>query len=696
MRIIRSRFIHVLLLVLLLSPLHAATPYEKNYLTRLKDGWELFLEKNPEETFALVDKNSPADFTVTVPHTWNTELQRLKGKAAAPETYGCYRYLCTNLEPGRKYALHMKESPGTSSAFYINRKLLAQTGNPFAMLDKSYNQNPRHYNKSNSQAIPLYCEFTPDSKGQAEILVLVSNYYYRKGGLWDTVYLGKADSIWRYNILSLVFYCVVIGSLIFTGLLNLFQFALNKKRLEYFFLGIASFAFAVRIGTAGYCSLGIIFPALYAEFKVKLELLAIWLVPVSILQIIFQIYPSNKRTVVFKFLKEKYLRYTLITIALVMGILSLALPAYYSNRLVPYLQYVLIIFSIYVVVFSISNLIKKKRYSLYNFLSFFTIAIGGITDIIHSHSKETIPIPTLPFFILAFVIIQIIMLAAIQNDIAKETTKASDDLTKLNEAYLRFVPKEFLRLLNKESIIKTKLGDYSNIEMTIMFSKVSIVKTNKSALTKNSASAESTASALNVADAATTTSAASTINAENNQTEVSLDENFNIFGEYLKTVSPIIKKYDGFVSKFLSGGFMALFPNSDLDAVRAALEIKDCIKKLNESEICKNHTITPWLGIHYGKMIIGTIGEENRLDDTVISDTVNTSARIESVCEQMHKNIIISEAIHKHIPQEKLGNIKLSPLDVIYVKGKEKPLQLYEVSRKKQTANEGKKPEAEI
>lgn len=141
---------------------------------------------------------------------------------------------------------------------------------------------------------------------------------------------------------------------------------------------------------------------------------------------------------------------------------------------------------------------------------------------------------------------------------------------------------------------------------------------------------------------------------------------------------------------------MALFPNSDLDAVRAALEIKDCIKKLNESEICKNHTITPWLGIHYGKMIIGTIGEENRLDDTVISDTVNTSARIESVCEQMHKNIIISEAIHKHIPQEKLGNIKLSPLDVIYVKGKEKPLQLYEVSRKKQTANEGKKTEAEI
>lgn len=610
----------------------------------LGSGWELYLEKSPEQTFNLIDNNTPADFTVTVPHEWNLEIKRFG--ATSPNTYGCYRYVCSNLEPGTKYALHMKESPGTASAFYINRKIIIQTGNPFAMLEKDFQLDPWHYSPSKSQSIPLYCEFEPDSKGTAEIVVLVSNYYYRKGGLWDTVYLGKADDIWRYNILTLVFYCIVIGSLVFTGLLNLFQFALNKKRTEYFFLGLASFAFAVRIGTAGYCSLGILLPSLCAEIKIKLELLAIWLVPVSILQIVFLIYPSNNRTVVFNFLKEKYLRYFLHIITLSMGLLSLVLPAYYSNKFVPYLQDILIIYSLYVIIFSISNLIKRKRYSLYNFLSFFTIAIGGIIDIIHSNSKETIPIPTLPFFILVFVIIQIIMLAAIQNDIYKETIKASDDLSKLNESYLRFVPKEFLRLLNKESIIKTKLGDYSNIEMTIIFSKVSIVNTNSK--------------------------------------EVSLDENFNIFSEYLKTVSPVIKKYDGFVSKFLSGGFMALFPNSNLDAVRAALEIKDTIRKFNESEVCKNHTITPWLGIHFGKMIIGTIGEENRMDDTVISDTVNTAARIETVCEQIHKNIIISEAIYKRIPQEKLGKIQLTPLDVIYVKGKEKPLQLYEVHRKKQ------------
>ena len=147
----------------------------------------------------------------------------------------------------------MKESPGTSCAIYVNRKRIAQTGNPFLLLQKDFtaNYNPKKYNPSNSQSVPLYCEFTPNSKGNAEIVILVSNYYYRKGGLWDSVYVGKAETLWRYNVLTLVFFCVVIGSLVFTGLLNLFQFATNKKRTEYFFLGIASLAFALRIARIG-------------------------------------------------------------------------------------------------------------------------------------------------------------------------------------------------------------------------------------------------------------------------------------------------------------------------------------------------------------------------------------------------------------------------------------------------------------
>ena len=263
--------------------------------------------------------------------------------------------------------------------------------------------------------------------------------------------------------------------------------------------------------------------------------------------------------------------------------------------------------------------------------------LGALLDVIYSRQKDLFAFSFFPIFLVAFAIIQILMLAAIQKDIHNNTEKSTKELRRLNEAYLRFVPKEFLHLLNKDSILKTKLGDYSNIEMTIMFAKLNI---------------------------------------DGFENELSLEANFQIFNEYLKKVSPIIKKYDGFVSKFLSGGFMALFPHSEIDAVRAALEINDTTKKF-------------WMSIHYGRMIIGTIGEENRLDDTVISDTVNTAARIESVCEKLGKNIIVSQVLHKKLSTENTIQIELKELEAMYVKGKEKPLQLYELSRKnKKTTGE--------
>ena len=611
-----------------------------NDYLRLDGKWELFLQKTPEQTFSLVDSNSPADYMATVPGTWNEEVYHSGGKN--PATYGCYRYVCTGLDSSSKYAILAKESPGTSCAVYINRQLITQTGDPFVMLQPGYTFKPNAYNKSYSQSIPLYCEFNSNEKGEVEIIILVSNYYYRKGGLWDSVFFGKPKNIKRLNTVTLLFNSFVIGCLFFIGLLNLIQFFINKKKWEYFYLGIASIVFALRIGTAEFCSFALIFPSLSAEVKIKIEYLVLWIAPISILQMLFKIYPSKSRVIIFPWLKERYLRHCIILADLLLGLASLVLPAYYSNRLVNPLQIGMGVIAIYVVIFSFLNVIRHKKYSMYNTVSYSMLFLGAIIDIIYSKQKNLMPLSFFPFFLVLFAIIQILMLAAIQNDIYKDTVKSSNELERLNEAYLRFVPKEFLRLLNKDSINKTKLGDYSNIEMCIMFAKLNI---------------------------------------DHLENELSLEEHFLIFNEYLKQVSPIIKKYDGFVSKFLSGGFMALFPNSEIDAVRAALEINDCTKKFNSLEICNGNKLTSWMGIHYGRMIIGTIGEENRLDDTVISDTVNTAARIESVCERLNKNIVVSQILQKKIAMENTVQVEVNELEPLYVKGKEKPLQLYEVCR---------------
>ena len=130
---------------------------------------------------------------------------------------------------------------------------------------------------------------------------------------------------------------------------------------------------------------------------------------------------------------------------------------------------------------------------------------------------------------------------------------------------------------------------------------------------------------------------------------------------------------------------MALFPKKEIDAVLTALDIEQAVDDFNQKLYTKNHKIDVWMGIHYGKMIIGTIGEENRLDDTVISDTVNTSSRIETVCEKLEKTIIVSEEVVQKVQAAGTENspaaFKFEQLEAVQVKGKEKPLQIYEVNK---------------
>ena len=593
------------------------------------DNWQLFVQKSPEQVFELVDANGRADFENVSVGYWNKLLEEANLERPDKKNHGCYRTVVTGLDPSKKYEILQKDSPKTSCAVYVNRELVAQAGDPFELLKATPAKG------SHSSIQPLSFEFYPDSEGKVEIIFFISNYFYRKSGLNDTVFFGPAESFSNSSYITL--YSVICGALLFIGLLCLFQFIINHKRKEYLFLGLTAITLALRIATNGLSLLSIIIPGLSAEIKYKIEYLAMWVVPICVTQMLDTINPSKKLRPV---------KYSFIIAELVIGLVNICVSGYYTNRMVRVLQIAMIIVCAYVLGLSVYNLITKKRYAIFNAFSYLFVIIGAFIDVLISNGKGGFSVSLLPFFLVVFVLLQILMFVKIQNDIYLETVQTSTKLQRLNEAYLRFVPREFLKLLNKESVVKTGLGDYSNIEMCIMFSKVHI-------------------------------------NCPANH--VSLEEHFHIFDEYLKRVSPIIKDHNGFVSKFLSGGFMALFPKAEIDAVLTALEIEQAVEEFNQKLFTKNHKMDVWMGIHFGKMIIGTIGEENRLDDTVISDTVNTSSRIETVCEKLGKTIIVSEEVVQKVQTAGTENtpagFKFDRLEDVQVKGKEKPLQIYEVSR---------------
>ena len=123
---------------------------------------------------------------------------------------------------------------------------------------------------------------------------------------------------------------------------------------------------------------------------------------------------------------------------------------------------------------------------------------------------------------------------------------------------------------------------------------------------------------------------------------------------------------------------MALFPGSPDAAVRAVFEFEEFLKEFNARlESQGRKAIHIGSGIHTGDLILGTIGHDNRLETTVISDSVNTAARVEGLTKYYQARAICTEATLNQLSET--GDMPYRFLDVVKVKGKSKSFPVYEL-----------------
>jgi adenylate cyclase len=152
--------------------------------------------------------------------------------------------------------------------------------------------------------------------------------------------------------------------------------------------------------------------------------------------------------------------------------------------------------------------------------------------------------------------------------------------------------------------------------------------------------------------------------------------------EHLNMMVSVIFKYQGTLDKFVGDCVMAFWgaplwqPNHAELAARAALEMIEGLEKLNEKWQSEGRpTLHIGVGINTGEMLFGNIGSEQRMDFTVIGDSVNLGSRLESSTKELHASIVISEATYSEI--QPFANVR--PLGEIHVKGKEKGIVVYEL-----------------
>lgn len=175
----------------------------------------------------------------------------------------------------------------------------------------------------------------------------------------------------------------------------------------------------------------------------------------------------------------------------------------------------------------------------------------------------------------------------------------------------KFIPKQFFKFLGKNSIEELELGNQVKKTATTLFCDLK--------------------SATNISRT------------------LSLEENFNYINSYLKVVAPLVKRFDGFIDKYLGDGVLAVFskPQDAIECAHAIFRAID-IKNKSQKEL---PDIDARISVNTGEVIFGIVGDEDRKSPTIISDAVNLASKMEEINLYIGTKLLISKRSLNDLPQ---------------------------------------------
>ncbi|MEL6132966.1 MAG: ATP-binding protein, partial [Bacteroidota bacterium] len=183
--------------------------------------------------------------------------------------------------------------------------------------------------------------------------------------------------------------------------------------------------------------------------------------------------------------------------------------------------------------------------------------------------------------------------------------KTQIDLHQIFDIADRFIPNEFIRTLGRDRLTEVQLGDLVEREVSVIFTDIRSYTTLSEGM--------------------------------------SPEDNFRFIYGYTRRMGPVIQDNRGFVNQYLGDGIMAIFQYSPDDALNAMIGMQEELRAYNVERIGKGRPeIAVGMGLHTGPLIMGIIGDSRRTDAATISDTVNTSARMEGLTKSFGVRILIS------------------------------------------------------
>lgn len=605
----------------------------------LRGAWEFYWQqlKGPED-FAPQSrqrrvvatthaKDTPTNEWIQVPGSWNRVTR--DGQTLPGEGYATFRLRVRLPDVKQNLAFHIK-SQNTNFRVYVNEKLLGAQG---VVGTSAETAGPRR---------DFIRRLVPDLSGETRIIVQISNYHDRIGGFTAPMYIGNDQLLRSANRDLEVFLC---GGISIIGLyhLALFLFRREQRGRAALYFGLFCMMIVLRLLVTGERMLVQEFPDLPFWLYNRLEYLSFYAaVPLFALfqQTVFPDEFDDQLQRVVQIIAGGFCLVVIVTSA----------QTYDAWTLLPYAAFtaLLILYAIYVLIRAIRN--RRPDAPLFG-LGFAILAVGVVNDLLRV--LDVIHTPYMvPYAFFAFIFAQSAMIARgfagayrKVEHLSTELESRNADLSRMNQSFERFVPAHFLELLGKNTVSQIELGDSTLRHMSVLFTDIRSF------------------TALSEA--------------------MSPEESFRFLNDYLQHMEPAIQKHGGFVDKFQGDAIMALFRenggvSSADQALAAAIEMRARLAEYNvrraESGL---EPIQTGIGINTGDMMLGTVGSRNRLDTTVIGNTVNMASRLETLTAVFGSSILISDFTYKNL--EEPERILMREIGAIRVRGHREPVGVYEV-----------------
>lgn len=215
---------------------------------------------------------------------------------------------------------------------------------------------------------------------------------------------------------------------------------------------------------------------------------------------------------------------------------------------------------------------------------------------------------------------------------------AYEEIEQLAKSYSRFVPFQMIDLIGFKKVTDVHLRAGREYEMAIVFSDIRGFTTMSEKMPPT--------------------------------------ESVSFLNSYFSSLAPVFEDNGGIIDKFLGDGIMALFLDPN-DAVKASVEFQKKLELYNALHRSggERSFIKAGVGIHFGKVLLGAVGYENRMSISVTSDSVNLASRIDGLNKKFGVDMVCSVELVRQL-KDKSG---VRFISTIRVDGRESPTEIYEM-----------------